>query len=192
MTRIARLTLWILSVGCGKGDTSSGSAGDPPPVAGRPSAAQPSGDCKSIAICEAFPSAHVDSLCGTKSAKTTVLHVDSSYITDGCTYSTPNGGTAFQISRICMTKDGGGTETATQMFQAGRDDVKKNADVNEMSGIGDEAYYTKNRNSQHYGALSIRKGNVLVSIAHSQLTADTEVAMKTNCLIALYNELTAK
>jgi hypothetical protein len=190
MIRFSLLTIWVLAAGCGKDSktTSTGSAGGAP----EPSATQPSGDCTSIAICDAFPSAHVDSMCGTKVAKTTVQHVDSTYITDACTYMNPNGSTAFEIGRVCMTKAGGGADAAKQMFQLQRADMKKTSDVTDMPGLGDEAYYLKNRNSQQNGLLNVRKGNVLTSISHAELTPATEDAMKTKCLVALYNELAAK
>ena len=181
--RIVFCFIATLAIGCGK-DTKSTGSGNATPA--------PAGDCKTIALCEAFPSGHVDSLCGTKVAKTQVTHVDSTYITDQCTYMNPNGSTAFEIGQLCMSSAGGGTAMAKQMFDIQRDDLRKNNQVTAMPGLGDDAYYSKNNNSSMYGTLWVRRGNAVITIAHSQLTPETEEALKSKCILALYNELAAK
>ena len=46
--------------------------------------------------------------------------------------------------------------------------------------------------AQKYARLQVRKGNAMITVAHDQITAETEVALKTQCLVALYTELAAK
>ena len=78
----------------------------------------------------------------------------------------------FRITRVCMTQNGGGIDGAKRMFQTQHESVKETRSlVAELPGIGDEAIYIRARESELL--LSVRKGNMLTSIIHSELTPAT-------------------
>jgi len=177
---------WIVVVvaGCGKGGDAGSGSGSRSTVATTSAAV---GDCKPIKLCERFPPVHVDPMCGTTSSKAMPRDTDNpQLLTDECHYENNNGNSTISIGRICLPGDGG-TDKAKQMFKMGHDEHNKSETTVDLPGLGDEAMY---RGHDHRnGVLVVRTGNTLVTVENSYLTPETEEALKTKCLVAIYNEL---
>lgn len=178
--------IWIVVVvGCGKGGDGGGAVAGSGSAVAKTSAGD--GDCKPINLCERFPAARVDPMCGTTSAKAMPRSTASpQLLTDECHYENNNGNATISIGRICLPGEGG-TDKAKQMFKLGHDEHNPSATTVDLPGLGDEAMYRGN--DHRYGTLTVRTGNTLVMVENSYLTPETEEALKTKCLVAIFNEL---
>lgn len=181
---------WLLGciavIGCGKSSgtepAGGGSAGGAA-AAGRAS----SGDCAPVRVCDVIPPARVDAACGTKTAKANPQDNDQMFVGNECHYMAANNSSNVDIARICFTA---GADQAKQLFKMDRDQQREGETITDLPGLGDEAYFRAQ--NHRFGEVNVRKGNVQIKVQGFVLTPETEEAMKTQCLIALYRDLAAK
>src|SRR5262245_58389388 len=177
--------LVVMVAGCGKSSTATQGSGSAASGAGsaEPTAASgeaAGGPCTPVKLCERFPAARVDAMCGTTSSKAMPTDITSpDLVTDACTYEDSNGNRTIAIGRICGPQ-------GREMFAGMRGAGSKAQTTVEMPGVGDEAFY-RSRNHQD-GELNVRTGNTLITVTNSFVTAETEEALKTKCLVAIANE----
>jgi hypothetical protein len=187
------LAIVALAAACGKESKSSSSSSEGAGAAASSGGAASSSDgaCKSVKLCDEFPAAKIDAMCGTKIVKASPTSVADATITaDQCSYYNSNGNNLVTIVRECLGSRFDDAQVK-QMFETGHAAPGSDQDRTEVPGLGDQAYYLVGKNHR-YATLAARKGRIAIVVQDSALTQDTEATHKTGCMTALYNEIAAK
>jgi hypothetical protein len=182
-----RALVIVALAACGKDGKATGGSSE-----GSSAPSAPSSDgaaCKPVKLCDEFPAAKIDAMCGTKIVKASPNAVTDPMTADQCSYFNSNGNNLVTLERECWPSKFDDA-MVKQMFE-GHAKPGSEEDRSEVPGVGDQAYYLVGKNHRH-ARLVVHKGRIVINVSDDAVTPETEATQKMSCMTALYNEIAAK